>query len=83
MTVPEVLINGKLPGETSLIVWQQNGARLVYDLMVRMSTVRLEAVRTQLAREFPSDDINVTYENDTAFVRRSLFQQLMSTAAIA
>src|SRR5262249_21908061 len=65
----EVLINGKLPGETSLIVWQQNGARLVYDLTVRMSTIKLEAVRQQLAREFPSDDINVTYENDTAFVR--------------
>jgi pilus assembly protein CpaC len=65
----EVLINGKLPGETSLIVWQQNGARLVYDLTVRMSTLKLDAVRQQLAREFPSDDINVTYENDTAFVR--------------
>jgi pilus assembly protein CpaC len=65
----EVLINGKLPGETSLIVWQQNGARLVYDLTVRMSTMKLDAVRQQLAREFPSDDINVTYENDTAFVR--------------
>lgn len=65
----EVLINGKLPGETSLIVWQQNGARLVYDLTVRMSTIKLDAVRQQLAREFPSDDINVTFENDTAFVR--------------
>ncbi len=31
----EVLINGKAPGETSLIVWQQNGARLIYDLTVR------------------------------------------------
>src|SRR5215468_10200697 len=33
----EVLINGKAPGETSLIVWQQGGTRLVYDLTVRMS----------------------------------------------
>jgi len=31
----EVLINGKLPGETSLIVWQHGGRRLVYDLTVR------------------------------------------------
>ena len=65
----EVLINGKVPGETSLIVWQQNGARLVYDLTVRMSSARLEAVRQQLGRDYPNDDINVTYENDTAFVR--------------
>jgi pilus assembly protein CpaC len=65
----EVLINGKVPGETSLIVWQQNGARLIYDLTVRMSNVRLDAVRQQIARDFPKEDINVTFENDTAFVR--------------
>lgn len=65
----EVLINGKAVGETSLIVWQQGGARLVYDLTVRVSPMRLEAVREQIAREFPDDDINVTYDNDTAFVR--------------
>jgi pilus assembly protein CpaC len=65
----EVLLNGKAPGDTSLIIWQQDGARLVYDLTVRMSTARLEAVRQQIARDFPHEDINVTFENDTAFVR--------------
>jgi len=65
----EILINGKAAGETTLIVWQLNGARLIYDLTVRMSTARLEAVRQQIARDFPNDQINVTFENDTAFVR--------------
>jgi pilus assembly protein CpaC len=65
----EVLINGKAAGETTLIVWQQGGNRLVYDLTVRVSPARLDAVRQQLARDFPNDEINVTYENDTAFVR--------------
>ena len=65
----EVLINGKQAGETSLIVWQQNGSRLLYDLNIRMSPLKLDAVRDQLAREFPNDQINVTYENETAFVR--------------
>lgn len=65
----EVLINGKTPGETSLIVWQQSGQRLVYDLTVRMSGTRLESARQQIARDFPDDVINVTFENDTAFVR--------------
>lgn len=65
----EVLINGTAPGETSLIVWQQNGNRMVYDLTVRMSGNRLESARQQIARDFPNDDINVTFENDTAFVR--------------
>ena len=64
-----MLINGKLPGETSLIVWQQNGARLVYDLTVRMSSQKLDSVRQQIARDFPNEDVNVTFDNDTAFVR--------------
>jgi pilus assembly protein CpaC len=65
----QVLINGKSAGETSLIVWQQGGTRLVYDLTVRVSPAKLDAVRQQLARDFPNDEINVTSENDTAFVR--------------
>ena len=65
----EVLINGKAAGETSLIVWQEGGNRLLYDLTVRLSPLRLDVVRQQLARDFPNEDINVTFENDTAFVR--------------
>ena len=65
----EVLINGKAAGETSLIVWQEGGNRLLYDLTVRLSPQRLDAVRQQLARDFPNEDINVTFENETAFVR--------------
>ena len=65
----EVLINGKQAGDTSLIIWQQGGNRLLYDLTVRMSTSKLDAIRQQLARDFPDDQINVTYENDTPFVR--------------
>jgi pilus assembly protein CpaC len=65
----EVLLNGKGAGETSLIVWQQNGNRLVYDLTVRMSPAKLEAVREQIAREYPDYDIDVTFDNDTAFLR--------------
>jgi len=69
----EVLLNGKGPGETSLIVWQQNGSRLVYDLTVRMSPLKLEAVREQIAQEFSG----LRYQrqrsdNDTAFLRGSV-----------
>ena len=65
----EVLVNGKAPGETSVIIWQKNGSRLVFELTVRPSSAKLEAVRQQIARDFPDTDINVTYDNDTAFVR--------------
>ena len=79
----EVLINGKAVGETSLIVWQQGGARLVYDLTVRVSPMRLEAVREQIAREFPDDDINVTYDNDTAFVRGTVKDMISAQRVMA
>jgi len=71
-----VLINGKLPGETSLIVWQHGGRRLVYDLTVRVSPVKLEAARQQIARDFPNDDINISFDNDTVFVRGSVRDML-------
>src|SRR5262249_44384830 len=35
ITPREVLVNGRAPGETSLIVWQQGGNRLFFDLFVR------------------------------------------------
>jgi pilus assembly protein CpaC len=86
VTPREVLINGRMAGETSLIIWQQNGTRLIYDLTVRMSTMRLESARQQIARDFPNEDINVTFENDTAFVRGTVHdvtaaERVMSIAA--
>jgi pilus assembly protein CpaC len=65
----EVLINGKAAGETSIIVWQHGGQRLVYDLTVRMNPVKLDAVREQVRRDFPNDNINISLDNDTVFVR--------------
>jgi pilus assembly protein CpaC len=65
----EVLVNGKLPGQTSLIVWREDDTRLTYDLTVLASPQRLNAVREELARELPASDVNVTVDNDTAFVR--------------
>jgi pilus assembly protein CpaC len=65
----EVLINGKLPGETSLVVWLENDVRITYDLLVRASPQRLNAVREQIARDLPGGEVDVTLDNDVAFVR--------------
>ena len=72
----EVLINGKAAGETSIIVWQHGGQRLVYDLTVRLNSVKLDAVRQQILRDFPNDDVNVSLDNDTVFVRGSMKDML-------
>jgi pilus assembly protein CpaC len=36
----QILINGKAAGNTSLILWQEDGTRLVYDLHVRSPKTR-------------------------------------------
>jgi pilus assembly protein CpaC len=51
----QVLINGKSPGETSLVVEQENGNRLLYDLTIRPSPAKLETVPQQISREFPME----------------------------
>ena len=69
----EVLINGIAPGETSLIIWQQGGGKLFFDLTVRPSTTkteeRVDTIRRQLKKEFPQQDLNLGFENDTVFLR--------------
>src|ERR1051325_8329846 len=48
----EVLLDGKTPGETSLIIWQKSGNKLFFDVSVRANTTntknRIEALRRQL-----------------------------------
>ncbi len=65
----EVLINGKSPGETSVILWLQDGARTMYDLTVRQNTARIEAVQAQIRRELEGQHVSLDFENDTVFLR--------------
>lgn len=79
----EVLINGKLPGETSLIIWQQGGPRLAFDLTVRPSSSKLEEVRTQLTRELAGQDISVYLEADHVFLRGTAKDLVSADRAMA
>jgi len=68
----EVLVSGKAPGSTSLIVWQQGGGKLLFDVAVRpnafLTNTRLDSVRREIARELPGQDIAVRSDNDTVFL---------------
>lgn len=65
----EVLINGLAVGETSLVIWQEGDIRRVYDLIVRPSSLRVDAVRDEIAKEFPGAKVELTLANDIVFVR--------------
>ena len=69
----EVLVSGKTPGETSLIIWQQGGNKLIFDVAVRPNLTtannRIEVIRREMEKEIPGQKVNLTVENDTVFLR--------------
>jgi pilus assembly protein CpaC len=69
----EIMINGKAPGETTLIVWQAGGGRQFFNLKVRPSDAvaadKLDGLRRELRTEFPGQPLRVTSEGGTIFLR--------------
>jgi pilus assembly protein CpaC len=79
----EVLINGKEIGETSLIIWQAGGNRLLFDLRVRQGTERLEIVRQELEKELPGQEVSVAQAGDSVFVRGTVNDLLSADRAVS
>ncbi len=69
----ELLVNAKAPGSTSMIVWQQGGGKLFFDVNVRpnefVANNKLGNVRREIAKELPGQDITLSVENDAVFLR--------------
>jgi pilus assembly protein CpaC len=51
VSATEVVVNGKMPGDTTLIVWDQKGGRSLIDVHVLANPAKQEAVRAELLRE--------------------------------
>ena len=83
ITPREVLINGKAPGETSLIVWQEGGNRLFFDLRVLATTNRIDAVRRELTQEMAGQDISITLEEGNVFLRGTVKDLVSAERAVA
>lgn len=69
----EIMVEGKAPGETSLIIWDTAGGRQFFNVSVRASATAanesLDAVRRELRSEFPGQSIKVSAENGSVFLR--------------
>jgi pilus assembly protein CpaC len=82
----EVMINGKAPGETTLIVWQSGGGRQFFNLKVRPSEAaasdRLDGLRRELRTEFPGQTMRVTSEGGTIFLRGTVKDIASSDRAV-
>ena len=83
----EILVNGKAPGETSLILWQQGGGKLFFDVIVRPSRFtnnnRVEALRREIRAELPGQKIEPSMENDLIFLRGTVKDLTSAQRALA
>lgn len=68
----EILVNGKAPGTTSLIVWEKGGERQFFNINVHASRFSSEdsmsGLRRELHLELPGQDINATEENGLIYL---------------
>ena len=69
----EIMVNGKAPGETSLIIWDRKGGRQFFNVSVYSSRTKseesLDAVRRELQSEMPGQPIRVSMDNGFVFLR--------------
>ncbi len=69
----EIMVNGKAPGETSLIIWDDRGGRQFFNVTVRASTASLdnnmEAMHRELTTELPGQQLKATAENGIIYLR--------------
>jgi pilus assembly protein CpaC len=81
----EVMVQGKTPGETSLIIWDSHGGRQFYNVMVRANATvlndNLDAIRRELRTELPGQPLKITSENGTIFLRGTVKSLENSTRA--
>jgi pilus assembly protein CpaC len=72
ITPREVLLNGREPGETSVIIWQQGGGRLIFDVVVRPRETQVDRIRRELARELGEQKVDIAVEGENVFLRGSV-----------
>lgn len=63
----EILVNGKAPGETSLILWDAKGDRTRYEVQVEANESKVEAVRQELNEELRGQNVSMTLEDGNVF----------------
>ncbi len=82
----QVLVNGKAPGETSLILWDTSGGRQFFNVTVRPSMSaandKLDAIRRELRTELPGQTLRVSSEGGNIFLRGTVKDLNSSARAV-
>ena len=82
----EILVNGKAPGETSLIIWEAGGGRQFFNVKVGASMYaandRMDSLRRELRTELPGQTLKVSSENGLIFLRGTVKDLTSSDRAL-
>lgn len=72
ITPTEIMVNGKAPGETSLILWEKGGNREFFNVTVRPSNYgavdQLDAIHRELRQQLPGQVVKISAANGTLFL---------------
>lgn len=83
----ELLLSGRTPGVTSLVVWQEGGIRRLFTVTVVasrfLSDSRLAAIQGQIERELSGQTVDLSLENDTVFLRGTVRDITSAERAVA
>jgi len=77
-----VMLNGRAPGETSLVIWLDDGSRRVYDVKVPANRSRIEAALEQLQHEFGSD-VQLTVDATSVYLTGTVKDVFEADRAVA
>lgn len=79
----EIVVHGKSPGETTLIVWQQGGNRLIFDLTVRRNEAQFDVVRRELTRELAGQNVSFEVDGGNVFLHGTVRDLTAAQRAVA
>jgi pilus assembly protein CpaC len=82
ITQREIVLNGKTPGETTVIVWQRGGGRLTYNVLVEPSPLKLAALRMRM-REAVGDTVQVDLDDKSVILRGAVQNQAQGERAMS
>ncbi|MBV9760426.1 MAG: pilus assembly protein N-terminal domain-containing protein [Acidobacteriaceae bacterium] len=78
----EILLNGKSPGDTTLLVWDAKGNRQAYEVHVLANSTKLDAVTQELAVE-AGPKVSLTLGDGTVFLNGTVKDSIAADRANA
>lgn len=80
----EVILNGKAPGDTTLVVWDLTGQRAMFDVHVQgQPNTRPEDTKRELQKELPGQDVSVSVSGGSVFLRGTVNDPIAAERATA